>query len=294
MYDDCLYWFGVFTIGAILSVNIPVLWVIKKVSSITLINNLITIDCILCLGYIPGIIVQSGIYTQTGSIYSCSLRICFNFFINLLNRVLPVGIVAYRYVYVCKSHLVFTGTQQKLFKNIISHVILWLIVGLTIGCFLYREKYSFYWVCMGQEGFFDNKEYNGFHFHLPIYNPFHFISVFLFFLHSFLLPVGYFAIYRFRNHQNSIANGLTDRSRSLRKKRNIVTAKMNTIIWLSEMCSYLVLIPQDNICSVLYFLISGTVTPFLYYYGIEANRKAAKDHVMDIFKESRRKVSLRK
>ena len=47
MYEDFLYWFGVFTVGVILSVNIPFLWVLRKISSPTLINKLIGLDCII-------------------------------------------------------------------------------------------------------------------------------------------------------------------------------------------------------------------------------------------------------
>ena len=49
MYDGFLYWFGVLTVGVILSVNIPVLWLLKKISSSTLINQLIGLDCIIGL-----------------------------------------------------------------------------------------------------------------------------------------------------------------------------------------------------------------------------------------------------
>ena len=142
---------------------------------------------------------------------------------------------------------------------------------------------------MGQEGFFESKDYSGFLFHLPIYNPFHLLSVLVFFTYSLVLPVGYLAIYFFRKQHDSITSGLTDNSRNRRKNRNVVTAKFNTMIWLSEICSYLVLIPQGNFFFVLHFLISGTVSPIMYYLGIEANRKAAKDHIKEMFKESMKK-----
>jgi hypothetical protein len=288
MSEELLYWFGVLTVGVILSVNIPVLWVVRKISSPTLINKLIGVDCIIGLAYIPGILVVIGVSHDISSVYICSFRVCYSFFVSFLNRLLPVGIVTYRYVYVCKSHWVQTGSQRKIFQNSITLILLGLVVGLTCGCFLYREKYLHFWACMGQEGFSKSQGYTGMHFLLPIYNPFHLLSVLVFFIHSLVLPIGYLAIYFFRKQQDSLTSGLTDKSRNSRKNRNIVTAKINAIIWLSEFCSYLVLLPQNNIFFVLYFLVSGTVSPILYYSGIEANRKAAQEHIRDMFKESKK------
>ena len=47
MYDNFLYYFGVITVGLILLVNIPVLSTLKKISSPTVINTLIGLDCII-------------------------------------------------------------------------------------------------------------------------------------------------------------------------------------------------------------------------------------------------------
>ena len=288
MAEELLYWFGVLTVGVILSVNIPVLWVVRKISTPTLINKLIEVDCIIGLAYIPGILVDSGVSQDISSVYFCSFRICYMFFVSFLNRLLPVGIVTYRYVYVCKSHWVQTGSQRKIFQNSITLILLGLVAVLTSGCFFYREKYLHFWDCMGQEGFSLSQGYTGMHFLLPIYNPFHLLSVLVFFIHSLIVPIGYLAIYFFRKQQDSLTSGLTDKSRNSRKNRNIVTAKINAIICLSEFCSYLVLIPQNNIFFVLYFLVSGTVSPILYYSGIEANRKAAQERIRDMFKESKK------
>ena len=115
MAEELLYWFGVLTVGVTLSINIPVLWVVRKISTPTLINKLIEVDCIIGLAYIPGILVDSGVSQDISSVYFCSFRICYMFFVSFLNRLLPVGIVTYRNVYVCKSHWVQTGSQRKIF-----------------------------------------------------------------------------------------------------------------------------------------------------------------------------------
>ena len=239
------------------------------------------------LAYIPGILVVCGMFSESSTPEVCSFRVCFNFFVNFLNRLIPVGIVTYRYVYVCKSHWVQNGKQREIFQFVLIAIILSLIFGLTVGCYVYRENYLHFWLCLGRNGFAENDNFNGFHFHLPIYNPFHFLSVFIFFLHSLVLPVGYLAIYRFRVQQNLTVAGLSTVSRNRRKKRNVVTAKFNAIIWLSEFCSYLVIIPEGNFFFVLYFLISGTISPILYCLGIEENRKESRERILEIFKDSK-------
>ena len=89
--NEFLYWFGVIAVAAIVSVNVPVLYVVKKVFSPNLNNNLISVDCIIGLAYIPGILVVSGVLDETASVHVCRFRICYNFFVNFLNRLLPVG-----------------------------------------------------------------------------------------------------------------------------------------------------------------------------------------------------------
>ena len=228
-------------------------------------------------------------FSESSTPEVCSFRVCFNFFVNFLNRLIPVGIFTYRYVYVCKSHWVQNGSQRIIFQNLLIIIILSLIFGLTAGCYVYRENYLHFWLCLGRTDFAENDNFNGFHFNIPIYNPFHFLSVFIFFLHSLVLPIGYLAIYRFRLQQNLTVIGLSAVSRNRRKKRNLVTAKFNVIIWLSEFCSYLVIIPEGNFFFVLYFLISGTISPILYCLGIEDNRKESRKRILEIFKDSKNK-----
>ena len=247
MAEELLYWFGVLTVGVIVSVNIPILWLVRKISSPTLINKLIGVDCIIGLACIPGILVDSGVFQEISSDYFCSFRVCYTFFVSFLNRLLPVGIVTYRYVFVCKSHWVQTGSQRKIFQNSITLILLGIVVVLTSGCFFYRKEYLHFWDCIGQDGFSLSQGYIGMHFLLPIYNPFHLLSILVFFIHSLVLPIGYFAIYFFRNQHDSLTSGLTDKSRNSRKNRIIVKAKINAIIWLSQFCSCLFLILQRNL-----------------------------------------------
>ena len=47
----------------------------------------------------------------------------------------------------------------------------------------------------------------------------------------------------------------------------------------------MVMIPKGNFFYVLNSLISGTISPILYYLAIEANRKASREHIMEMINE---------
>ena len=50
----------------------------------------------------------------------------------------------------------------------------------------------------------------------------------------------------------------------------------------------MVMIPKGNFFYVLNSLISGTISPILYYLAIEANRKASREHIMEMINESKK------
>ena len=84
--------------------------------------------------------------------------------------------------------------------------------------------------------------------------------------------------------------GINERARIMRKNLKTVTTKFNFVIWLSEASSILVLVPQSKTFFILYFLLSSCVTPIVYYIGIVENRKAVKQHLQDLLRESKKKV----
>ena len=55
--------------------------------------------------------------------------------------------------------------------------------------------------------------------------------------------------------------------------------KFNMINWVLEtLCTILVLMKVNRIFYILYLFINATGTPLVYYLGIEANRKSAKEY----------------
>ena len=277
-----LYWFGIASAFAILVMNLPILWIIWKERIMTLIIQIIGIDSILCLAMIPIIFNYINVIEL-----SCGFITSYAFFTSLLNRLLPVGIVIYRYVYVCHSTWVHSAHQRRIFHIILSISIILLAIVLTIGSWIYREKYGHFLTCSGREAdFFSSDErINGFAWLLPIYHPFHFLSIFAFFLYAIMVPVGYILIYCFRRKDNYEVLGLNERSRLIRKHKNIVTTRFNIMNWIFEVTGFIVLIPGKKSFTVLYFLITCTVSPLLYYTGIELNRQAAKKRILVLFKD---------
>ena len=79
----------------------------------------------------------------------------------LFNRLLPVGIIVYRYIYVCQSHLVATALHRRRFNIILSSSICGLSLGLTLASAVYRDKNLLYYHCMGREAEFHQKNLSG-------------------------------------------------------------------------------------------------------------------------------------
>ena len=113
--SNTLYWFGVTTGVTICIANLPILWIIWKENSRTFINQLIGIDCLLCLGMIPVVLNHSSVFKLP-----CSFITLYAFFASLLNRLLPVGIIIFRFIYVCRSSWVHTAHQRKICQIFLS------------------------------------------------------------------------------------------------------------------------------------------------------------------------------
>ena len=215
----------------------------------------------------------------------------------LINRLLPVGIVAFRYIYTCRSSWVQTASQRKSFNIFIGFAMLFVSISLSIFCCIYREKSYFYLRCLGKEDIF-HSEFEQFDIGLrlvwlfPIYHPFHLLSILAFFSFTIIVPLGYVCIYTFRRQMNRNIQGLSDESINFRKKRNLVTTKYNLFIWISEVfCSVSILFSNSNIVIILYFALPSTVSPILYFIGILENREHMRIRVREIVKESKGKWS---
>ena len=104
--------FQVISILIILSTNGYLLYLIKNQPSKTILDWMMFIDSILCICNVISIL---GI----GLRRFCWVLPFFGYFINICNRLLTVGIVIYRYIFVVKSSMVWTSQQRRAFSTLI-------------------------------------------------------------------------------------------------------------------------------------------------------------------------------
>ena len=132
---------GILTILAIMLVNLPLIIYIYNHGCKTFMNKLIAIDCIICSS---NIIPVFNISIWRDRRFSKTCFIPFGFIINLLNRLLALAIVFYRYVFVLKSHWVETRTQRKIFCILVSLAVVIIWGSLTAANIAYRDQFYHY------------------------------------------------------------------------------------------------------------------------------------------------------
>ena len=134
--------FAIFAIIFILLINIPLLNNIFQKANFTFINKLITADCILCISncIILFNIVLGGKKNST----ICLMSPTFGYFVNILRRLLTIGIVVYRYVFVLKHSWVQTQDKRRNFCLGLAGAIISVSGFSTFLCILYRDQYLFY------------------------------------------------------------------------------------------------------------------------------------------------------
>ena len=139
---------GLFFCIAIITINVPVIFMLLNKCEATVVNLFIIIDCLLCLLHVF-IILFSALQVQQGPVL-CGILTTVAFFLSFLNRLIPVGIVVFRYVFVCRSHLVVSAIQRKKFGRFLVKSIISVPIVLSFFSFIYREKYLHYWRCLGR------------------------------------------------------------------------------------------------------------------------------------------------
>ena len=266
---------GVLGSAIVLVLILSILAVIRTESSPTPINQLIRLDCLLRLTNIPYILYWTGLFNYWGlnSPLHCSVRISISFATALVTRLLGLSIPIYRWVYVCHPSSVLTATQRRGFFLLMSGSTALLTVSLTFCAFLYRVSWTLYHRCLGRPW----GSLGGPTWYLPLLHPFH-LAILCIFLGSILLtPVLYGLIFKYRRQQNQKDIGLSGAPRKARSRRNIVTAKFNFFIWLTETLILLCFMPstneQGNTFLVLFLILSSCLNPIIYYAGIETNRE---------------------
>ena len=170
----------------------------------------------------------------------CGFSVGYSLLRTMLNSLLPVGIVFYRYVYVCKSNWVLTAYQRKSFNIFLSTLVVGFSLFISSCSVIYREKYVHYIACTGQTHTLTHDQ--GVAWLLPLGHPFRILSIFAFFSLILLVPLGYYLNYAYRKTQN--VRGLNQSTLIAKTKRNIVNVNFDFLVWLTETSSLCLVIPN--------------------------------------------------
>ena len=130
---------GVVAFVITLAINIPVLWTLKTKCQTTVINLFIILDVIVCI--LQSAIVLHTLFELPVSSNLCSFLTTSTFFLSLLNRLIPIGIVTFRYVFVCRGHWVQTARQRSKFSTFLVVMMLAIPLVLSGFCLFYKEQY---------------------------------------------------------------------------------------------------------------------------------------------------------
>ena len=134
--------FSVLSVFLILLVNIPLLSNVFQKENLTFINKLIATDCILCISNC--ITLVNMIAGKERNSIVCFISPPFAYFINTFKRLLTMGIVLYRYVFVLKNSRVETGEKRRLFCSRLAGIIFLMSLLSTCSCVWYREQNLFF------------------------------------------------------------------------------------------------------------------------------------------------------
>ena len=126
----------------ILATNMSLIKFILSQSSKTFLDRMMVFDSILCICNVITIAyIMDEEYLKIGKdLNLCYFLPYFVYFINLCNRLLTIGIVWYRYIFVIKSHTVRTQHQRKMLGTIIFGTILVISFLMTVWSIFHREQ----------------------------------------------------------------------------------------------------------------------------------------------------------
>ena len=109
----------------------------------TFLDRLVVLDCGLCLVNII-VLIPSNDISGVDDLGACEFFVFLLFKVNLMNKLLTVGIVIYRFTLVTCSSFVQTPQQRKFLENCILMFIFLTSFTLTSLAFYYREDYRQY------------------------------------------------------------------------------------------------------------------------------------------------------
>ena len=107
----------------------------------TFLDRLVVLDCGLCLINIIVLIISDDKSAGVDDHGYCEFFEFLFFKVNLINKLLTVGIVIYRFTLVICSALVQTPQQRKFLEYFILTFIFLTSFNLTSWAFYYREDY---------------------------------------------------------------------------------------------------------------------------------------------------------
>ena len=137
----------------------------------------------------------------------------------MVNRIIPISIVFFRYIMVCKAVLAFNMGETVLASTVYKTTVC-LPFFFCIAAVPNLSKLRMFLICMGKEerflfetsDFFANSKF-GSSFKLPFMNPFRLSFNIIAFSFVFVVPSFYFLIYKFRDSQNSSVPGDIDKKK---------------------------------------------------------------------------------
>ena len=145
---------------------------------------------------------------------------------------------------------------------------------LVLGCL--GKSHLFYY---NEDNVLADWKHSGAVWFLPVYHPFRLFNTFLFISTTFLVPLGYFKIFRYIIKQNSKELGLSKRAITSRKQTNLVNIKFNLFNWILDTSSVVLVLVSGDSFTIVYLLVISCGPPLLYFLGIQENRQNTRNFV---------------
>ena len=196
----------------VLPVNFIIIFWVTVIKEKTLIDAMILYDCIANLGLLSCFAFDHPNRIWDDDIFCC-VSMAYHTFFAVLNRLIPVTIVTYRYIMVCQVDI-----AEKIGKALLGRIlnILTFLIPLLLSqtTYYFRNDNLFFVKCRGRvEGFYYNTDdfflpvTRGAAIKQPLYHPFRLVTNLLYFNYTIVVPVGYCKIYNFVKKHNLQVQG---------------------------------------------------------------------------------------
>ena len=144
---------GAISFVILLIVIISVVVKMKNAPTRSVINNLITLDCLLKLPNLTGVLYYTGIIT---SMDFCGERQSFTYFTNLANKLVSIAIVIIRWVFVHRTNFVLCPNRKRIFIGVLCGSFCILVFSLTLAAYHHKEENVLFWKCKGHQDLYKN------------------------------------------------------------------------------------------------------------------------------------------